>query len=442
MNILKISLLSLFFLLLNFLNYFYFFQKMMIFLTIFFVIIFFTSIALCLTIFNGKKYNNILKNRLILVIIAFPLCGILFYLIWEIINQKKDKYIKKKFSPINVRNFDWKNVAWPKNNCIFGFNSFKKMKDFFEHAKKIILLQVLTHNDYEFLANNGLIELLIDIAKTKKVKIFINHNSCFKTKKIKKCKNLNIFFNNISIPFSAINSHNVLVIIDDNQALYGNFNNSFDCNFVVNGKIVNALKTCFFSWINEKSQHDQNILLELPTNNFNAIESHVQYFGMTLNLNTILLDLIYTAKKSIKIFSNYFFPSNSIKLSLQFAIEKNIDVKIITSNLSNFLYAINFSLNKSLFEEKNLWWETAKKINNSFIIIDDDIVFLTNNFNCDSALSPIYPIFWFNFRNKKNYFLKIFDDAIKNCSPIKRNKSNFIMQIKKVFYLIIYPFIL
>ena len=81
MNILKISLLSLFFLLLNFLNYFYFFQKMMIFLTIFFVIIFFASIALCLTIFNGKKYNNILKNRLILVIIAFPLCGILFYLI-------------------------------------------------------------------------------------------------------------------------------------------------------------------------------------------------------------------------------------------------------------------------------------------------------------------------------------------------------------------------
>ena len=148
----------------------------------------------------------------------------------------------------------------------------------------------------------------------------MSQNGCGKTKKIKKCKELNRFFNNIASPCSAINSHNVLVIIDDNQALYGNFNNSFDCNFVVNGKIVNALKTCFFSWINEKPQHDQNILLELPTNNFNAIESHVQYFGMTLNLNTILLDLIYTAKKSIKIFSNYFFPSNSIKLSLQFAI--------------------------------------------------------------------------------------------------------------------------
>ena len=163
---------------------------------------------------------------------------------------------------------------------------------------------------------------------------------------------------------------------------------------------------------------------------------------MTLNLNTILLDLIYTAKKSIKIFSNYFFPNNSIKISLQFAIKKNINVKIITSNLSNFFYAINFSLNKSLFEEKNLWWESAKKIDNSFIIIDDDIVLFTNNFNYDSTLLSIYPIFWFNFRNKKNYFLKIFDDAIKNCSPVRKNKSNSIMQIKKVFYLIIYPFIL
>ena len=442
MNISKISLLSSFFLLLNFLNYFYFYQKMMIFLTIFFVIFFFASVALCLTIFNDKKYNSILKNRLILIIIIFPFFGILFYLIWEIINQKKNKHIKKNFSPINIRNFDWKNATWPKNNCIFGFNLLEKMKDFFEHAKKIILLQIFTYRDYELLTNNGLIELLIDIAKTKKVKIFINHNSCINIKKIKKYKDSNIFFNKISIPFSAINTHNVLVIIDDNQALYGNFNNFFNCNFVINGKIVNALKTCFFNWISEKPQHDQNVLRELPANNFNAIESHVQYFGMTLNLNTILLDLIYTAKKSIKIFSNYFFPSNSIKLSLQFAIKKNIDVKIITSNLSNFLYAINFSLNKSLLVEKNLWWETAKKINNSFIIIDDDIVLLTNNFNCDSALPSIYPIFWFNFRNKKNYFLKIFDDAIKNCSPIKKNKSNFTMQIKKVFYLIIYPFIL
>lgn len=442
MNILKILLFSLFFLLLNFLNYFCFFQKIMIFLAIFFVIIFFASVALCLTIFNDKKYNSILKNRLILVIIVFPFFGILFYLIWETINQKKNKYIKKKLLPINIRNFDWKNVTWPKNNFVFEFNLLAKMKDLFEHAKKMILLQVFTCRDYEFLVNNGLIKLLIDIAKIKKIKIFINHNSCIRTKKNEKYGNSNIFFNKIPIPSSEINPHNVLVIVDDRQALWGNFNNFFDCNFVVNGKIVNALKTCFFSWISKKSQHDQNVLLELPANNLNVVESHVQYFGMTLNLNTIILDLIYTAKKSIKIFSNYFFPNNSIKISLQFAIKKNIDVKIITSNLSNFFYTINFSLNKSLFEEKNLWWESAKKIDNSFIIIDDDIVLFTNNFNYDSTLLSIYPIFWFNFRNKKNYFLKIFDDAIKNCSPIRKNKSNSIIQIKKVFYLIIYPFIL
>ena len=317
------------------------------------------------------------------------------------------------------------------------------MKDLFTQAKKMILLQIFTYRDYEFLADNGLIKFLNDIVATKKIKIFINHNSCIIPKKIKKYKNPNIFFNKTQIAFNKINPHNILVIIDDIQALYGSFNSSFNCNFVVNGKIVNDLKTCFFSWIGEKLQHDQNVLLELPINNLNMIKSHVQYFGMTLNLNIILLDLIYSAKKSIKIFSNCFFANNSIKLSLQFAIRKNIDVKIITSNLSpNFLYSINFSLNKSLFEEKNLWWETTKKIDDSFIIVDDDVVLLTNNFNCDSTLSYIHQIFWFNFHNKKNCFLKIFNDEIKNCSPIKKNKSNFITQIRKIFYLIIYPFIL
>lgn len=81
MNISKILLFSLFFSLLNFLNYFYFFKKIMIFLIIFFIIIFFSSITLCLTVFNDKKYNNILKNRLIFLIIVFPLFGCLFYLI-------------------------------------------------------------------------------------------------------------------------------------------------------------------------------------------------------------------------------------------------------------------------------------------------------------------------------------------------------------------------
>lgn len=85
------------------------------------------------------------------------------------------------------------------------------------------------------------------------------------------------------------------------------------------------------------------------------IKIHFQYFGILTNLNVILLNLIYTAKRSIKIFSNYFVPNNSIKTSLLFAIKKNIEVKIITSNLStNFPYLVNLSLNKSLFEQKNL----------------------------------------------------------------------------------------
>ena len=99
----------------------------------------------------------------------------------------------------------------------------------------------------------------------------------------------------------------------------------------------------------------QNSLFTLTTNNINEVKSYFQYFGLSLNLNVILLDLIYTAKKTIKIFSNYFLPNNWIKLALQFVIKKKVDVKIVTSNLfSNFFYPINFSLNKTLFEQKNL----------------------------------------------------------------------------------------
>lgn len=443
MNISKILLFSLFFSLLNFFNYFYFFKKIMIFLIIFFIIIFFSSIALCLTVFNDKKYNNILKNRLIFLIIVFPLFGCLFYLIWETINQKKIKHVKKKFIEINTKNFDWKSISWQKNNLTFGDDITKIIKKFFIDAKKTILLQIFSYNDYEFLKNKGLITTLTNIVKTRKIKIFINHNICINKKEIKKYKNSNIIFNKIPIGFNKINLYSTLLIIDGEKALYGSFNNSFHYNFIINGKIVDDLKSCFFNWNNEILQQKQNNLFASTRSNLNEIKSYFQYFGLSLNLNAILLDLIYTAKKSIKIFSNYFLPNNSIKLALQFAIKKNINVKIVTSNLfSNFFYPINFSLNKTLFEQKNLWWETSKKINDSFVIIDDDIVFLTSNFNCDSFLPWFYPIFWFNFQNKQNYFLKIFNDEIKYCSPIKKNKNNFSEKIKKLFYLIIYPFVL
>lgn len=445
MNILKISLFSLFFLLLNFLNYFYFFEKMMIFLIVFFIIIFFGNVSLCLTIFNDKKYNSILKNRLIFIIIVFPLLGATFYLIWEIVNQKKNKCIKKKFPLTNTKNFEWKNISWQKNNLIFTStpNLIKTINELFRNAKKMILLQIFSYQDYAFLNNNGLIETLIDIAKTKKIKIFINHNLHIKKKDTKKYRNFSIVLNKVPIVLNVFNPYSDLIIIDSRQALYGNFNNSFNYNFIISNKIVENLKSCFFGWIDKKQLQENNILFAATSNNSNEVESCFQYFGLSIDLNVILLDLIYAAKKSIKIFSNCFIPNSSIKLALQFAIKKNIDVKIITFNSSsNFCYLVNFSLNNSLLEQKNLWWETTKKINDSFIIIDDDIVLLTSNFNFSSLLSHFYPMFWFNFQNKQNQFLKIFNEEINNCIPIKKHKNNLIKKMKKIFYLIVYPFVL
>lgn len=83
---------------------------MMLFLIIFFMIIFFADISLCLTIFNDKKYNNVVKNRLIFIIIVFPLFGILFYLVLETITQKKTNILKKSFVLMNTKNLDWKNT--------------------------------------------------------------------------------------------------------------------------------------------------------------------------------------------------------------------------------------------------------------------------------------------------------------------------------------------
>lgn len=441
MNIFKILLFSIFFLLLNFLNYFYFFKKMMLFLIIFFIIIFFANISLCLTIFNDKKYNNVVKNRLIFIIIVFPLFGILFYLVLEAITQKKTNILKKSFVLMNTKNLDWKNTFWPKNNLTFVPNLIMTMSDLLKHAKRTILLQFFSYQEYEFFINNDLSKFLIDIAKTKKIKIFINHNFHIKKAEMKKYKNLDITLNKVPITHNTINSYSTLVIIDGKHAIYGNLSNPSNYNFIIDGEVVGNLQSCFFNWINENKK--QNILSSPLMESLDKIKIHFQYFGISTNLNVILLNLIYTAKRSIKIFSNYFVPNISIKTSLLFAIKKNIEVKIITSNsLTNFPYLVNLSLNKLLFKQKNLWWETTRKINDSFIIIDDDIVLLTSNFNGDSFLLNFYPIFWFDFHNKKNYFLEIFNEEIKNCSPIKKDKNGFTIKIKKIFYLIFYPFVL
>ena len=95
--------------------------------------------------------------------------------------------------------------------------------------------------------NKGLITTLTNIVKTRKIKIFINHNICINKKEIKKYKNSNIIFNKIPIGFNKINLYSTLLIIDGEKALYGSFNNSFHYNFIINGKIVDDLKSCFFN---------------------------------------------------------------------------------------------------------------------------------------------------------------------------------------------------
>lgn len=415
---------------------------MIIYLIISLCFVFLCNLITSIYLFEHKSFNDELKNHWFFIIIVLPIIGIILLLLWENRNLKKF-IINNQALNNNQTNFEYSKFFINKN--YFTFIDKKdiliNIKQFINQANNNILLQLISF-DFKYFTDN-LLPLLIQKKKKQKVNIFISCNCKFNKKTTKKLTKLNIYFKQVNLDIKKMYENNFLLIIDEKKSIYGNLCN--DENLTIKGPIVNKIKQWFFqNWEDFNFQiQTKKINYKFEINEINKlVESNFQYLDLTNNFFTVLLNLFYSAKKSIKIYTKYFLPNKSLKLVLKFLKIKEIEIKIvISSQCDDGIKKLCFIHNQKLWSQ-DLWYETNENINCSYIIVDDKyVIFTLTDFNYVTFPTSFQPLIWFSF-SSKNYFLEKFNQTIKKAKLIKQIKVNCLTKLKSIWYYIIYPFVI
>lgn len=171
---------------------------------------------------------------------------------------------------------------------------------------------------------------------------------------------------------------------------------------------------------------------------FAGIKKNTEKEGINVN-HAILLQAIFSARKSIKIYTNSMFVSYDTFNALMFANFKNIDIQILVSKQPKkykqnlMLYNFDKFLDKPI--KVNI---TNKQFSNSFIIIDDnEAINVDKNFN----FSNIFSGQKLTKTNDVSTYLNQFELELKNSKnfALKQTKPKLGKRIKSgilnIFYL-------
>ncbi len=171
---------------------------------------------------------------------------------------------------------------------------------------------------------------------------------------------------------------------------------------------------------------------------FLAYDRYNQKAGEATNLTTVLQQL-FSATKSIKIYSDSFFVPLDIFNALRFIYFKDIDIQVLISKQPKKVR------NKLMMYNIDKYLEVGTKVSvlktpvkQNFIIIDDQkVLFTDKNFNFRS----IYSSTKINFRNDAKLELITFSNDLKKSRnhEVKKYKLNLFKRIglgiTNIFYL-------
>lgn len=260
--------------------------------------------------------------------------------------------------------------------------------------------------------------------------------------------------------------HRKAIIIDNETAIYGgsNIGDEYlniskktghwkDYNFIIKGEIVNTINLGFCTdWIGftgstvstEQKLAFQNQIADILSIVKNEQKIEMQFTSSSPNyqekgVNDTIFSLFSKAKKSIKIITPYFLPTDTVISTLQSAAWSGIKVDIILPGQNDdkdFILAMNrFSYNKLLNTHINVH-EFDGFIHAKIIIVDETFVFITSA-NLD------FRSLWINFENGilinnevfANNLQKIFNQTLLQCNKVDQK---FVNQFKLFRYNILY----
>lgn len=433
---------------------------------VFILLIFIVNLWIAISIFGSKKWQQIAKTRWLFLVIFFPIFNFVFLCLFGF---NRTKWSNK----LNELVFKDGGDKLINSHTFMTYNQFKfieKQSDsdilivkLIRQAQESIVIQISQIDDEVFI--NQIMPLLIKTKAMKtKLDIYILYDLHVKISKtiIKLCQDNNIYLKcykpkYIGKIFFNVLMTNSMLISDNKYALIGNSlwrkqdQSKVIFNYCVSGLIVQRLLKIFVcywqSTINNTPKNDSLITLkrlcESKAKDYpldHKISSQCCYcasYPHPQNIYNILLYLIYSARKSIKIVTNSFLPVDHLNFALEVALIKNVDVKIITSNyLSNSRMQICNYFNKMLIVNKNLYL-LNNKIEYNFIVIDDELVIISPlDFNYSSLF--LNPQTIVCLKDKKKYFVNKFSNLLNQTTLAKQMSfskwDKFVFGCYNIFY--------
>ncbi|WP_165001308.1 phospholipase D-like domain-containing protein [Mesomycoplasma neurolyticum] len=363
----------------------------------------------------------------------------------------------------------------PKNfeyNFIFnGFDFYETMFQDIMRAKKFVHIEIFIVKK-SFIWNR-LKTILIKKAKEGvEIRLILDGLGSYevlkKDKEMLKKENIQLItYNKLKFPFISSRSfyriHKKIFIIDGEIAYIGGNNISdeysnfspyygiwFDTNLRLEGPIVEDISQAFVddwnSWTNHEiiSSHKYVHKNETKTfDNLGAIFQGGPNVDISL-LETYLIQLFYSSKKEIKIFTPYFIPTERIFIALKEILMTNRKIKIYIPGKFDKNYVKPFTLYYCRELEKlgaEIFSYENSFAHSKAIIIDDEIGYIgTMNLDIRSLYSQ-YEINILITGNAINEYLQHIEYLKKHdvITPFFKKKNNKKHRINKIFVLLFKP---
>lgn len=445
------------------------------------------SIFVIFSIANNDNQTE--KLSWIFFMIVIPYIGLIFYMIFRLrrIVGKSIEEFEKEFNEFLINEYDdklkfesnyieWQSKLVKKNFYnsnieVFdhGFDAYEYLLKDISEAKKYIHIEMYIikiseiYEKLKFLLLKKVeegVEVKIIIDKFGSWKVPIDEFKYLKNKGIKLC-----FFNRPFYPYVRHTDnkrlHRKFFVIDGKKVHFGGLNISdeycsystkygywADLNFAISGKIVNDYESVFlYDWFkitkqkldkqkyianydNKNSDYNAKILVfeEGPTRKSSYLEDSLDFW-------------INNSKKSIRISTPYFVPSEKILNSLKNALRRNVKIDIFIPGLPDkkLTYkATIFFTNELSKLGANVYIFNDVFLHSKFGIFDNEVAYLgTNNFDMRSFYTNEESINILTGQKIINSLNEIFKNyEIFSNKQIVNNKKGYYLKNQFIFRLL------
>lgn len=359
------------------------------------------------------------------------------------LNHKRIKYSDELFEH-NALAFD---APVTNNNDFEIFNEFEDFREDLESelksSKKYILIEVNKINKAEF---NSLVDILVDRAENDVlVKIISDKRVPRKIRKTLKLAGVKIYrFSKKNLIDKLYSNYRNVIVVDGRVAFLANLNVTkgqrqdqvevANAILKVKGDVVQTINLNLHQDVVfasgkyiEYSEHKKESVTNPSLAQFvsNKYES---------NIELLLIKAICMAKKSIQMELSSFIPTESIMSLLHFAINSNIDVRLMVplkTDLGNKFYASRaYAKELALLGANSYLYDGYIRFN--AITIDSEYV-LYGSFTLDRVFitNGLQNVCVIKDEKVVNHFNKLFDEGIDNSYRI--NNAKFMLVREKFF---------